>query len=89
MPTTSITSLQLFKQDDTSGEYDILVTNYPTDEEPPLLLTVGTMYVKKLCILPGKYKFVIKESEEACYNGFLRGGLIFEECGDGEYDFEF
>jgi len=86
-PTTSITSLKLLKQDDKSGEYKLMVANFPTQDEPPL--EVGTNYRNKLCVLPGKYKFVIKQSEEACYDGFLRGNMIFDECGDGEYDFEF
>jgi hypothetical protein len=51
-------------------------------------LEVGVRYVKKLCIVPGVYKFVIGGSEGACYKGFLRGVMIFGECGDGEYEFE-
>jgi len=81
-PTTSTTSLELFRQDDNSGEY-ILVTSY----DP--LLTVGTNYINKLCVFPGKYKFVVEDSVDACYNGFFRGNVVFENCGDGEYTFEF
>ena len=90
-PTSSTTSLSLLKLDTTSssGEYEV-VTTYPTNDEPPTLLQVGAKYVDKLCVIPGKYKFVISESEGACYTGFLRGGIIFDKCdGDGEYEFEF
>jgi hypothetical protein len=82
-PTTSTTSLALLKLDDNSGEYDLV---YAYNDDP---LSIGTNYIKKLCVLPGKYKFEVKESEDACYNGMFRGSVIFEECGDGDYAFEF
>jgi len=87
VPTTSATLLELLKEDVESGEYNIIVNIHPSkDDDSPF--AIGTSYVKRLCVLPGKYKFVIVNSEEACYDGYLRGSLMFEECGDGEYDFE-
>ena len=81
-PTTSTTSLELFRQDDNSGEY-IFVTSYNDDP----LLTIGTEYINKLCVFAGNYKFIVNDSADACYSGFFRGNVIFENCGDGEYIF--
>jgi len=87
-PTSSTTSLELLTlQNEKKDEYK-LVTTYPADGDELEILEVGVRYVKKLCIVPGVYKFVIGGSEEACYKGFLRGVMIFEECVDGEYEFE-
>ena len=83
-PTTSTSSLVLLRQDENDGEY-IMVNTYNDDP----LLTIGERYISKLCVVRGKYKFVAEEVEDACYSGFFKGVNIFEECGDGEYDFEF
>ncbi len=83
-PTASTTSLVLVRQDENSGEYN-LVTTYNDDS----LSTIGATYVKKVCVLPGKYKFVVRESADACYNGFFKGVVIFDDCGDGEYAFDY
>eukprot|EP00986_Skeletonema_menzelii_P008136 scaffold3353_cov144-Skeletonema_menzelii.AAC.11 len=86
-PTSTTTSLELLQLHN-EVEYK-LVTAYPTADDESQELEVGVNYVKKLCVLPGMYKFVVKESDGACYNGFFRGVTIFGECGDGEYEFEF
>eukprot|EP00985_Skeletonema_marinoi_P016652 scaffold8993_cov207-Skeletonema_marinoi.AAC.8 len=87
-PTSSTTSLELLTlQNEKKDEYK-LVTTYPADGDELEILEVGVRYVKKLCIVPGVYKFVIGGSDGACYKGFLRGVMIFEECVDGEYEFE-
>ncbi len=83
-PTTSTTSLELLRQDENSGEFNV-VTTYNDDS----LSTIGAAYVKKVCVLPGKYKFVVTESADACYTGFFKGIRIFDDCGDGEYAFEY
>jgi hypothetical protein len=84
-PKSSTTSLELFQLQ--NGEYK-LVTAYPTADDEFQELSAGENYIKKLCVLPGAYKFVVKESNGACYEGFFRGNSIFENCGDGEHDFE-
>jgi PBP1b-binding outer membrane lipoprotein LpoB len=84
-PKSSTTSLELFQLQ--NGEYK-LVTAYPTVDDEFQELSAGENYIKKLCVLPGSYKFVVKESNGACYEGFFRGNSIFENCGNGEHDFE-
>ena len=84
-PKSSTTSLELFQLQ--NGEYK-LVTAYPTVDDDVQELSSGENYIKKLCVLPGAYKFVVKESNGACYEGFFRGNSIFENCGNGEHDFE-
>ena len=85
-PKSSTTSLELFQLQ--SGEYK-LVTAYPTADDEFQELSAGENYIKKLCVLPGAYKFVVKKSSGACYKGFFRGNRIFKNCGNGEHEFEF
>ena len=88
-PTSSITSLELLKQNNEEKDEYKLVTTYPAGDDELEELQVGVKYVKKLCVVPGAYKFVVAKSEGACYKGFLKGKKIFGECGNGEYEFEF
>ncbi|KAL7454283.1 hypothetical protein ACHAWC_005912, partial [Mediolabrus comicus] len=81
-PTSSTTSLDLKRLNDTSGEYETVVTVND--------LAVGIRYIDKFCILPGQYKFEVSDTGggDECYKGFLRGNSIFDDCGDGIYYFE-
>ena len=46
-----------------------------------------TEYVKRICVTPKSYKFEVSNIGEGCYEGYLRGNLIFESCEDGVHDF--
>jgi hypothetical protein len=88
-PKSSTTSLELYQlHNEEKGEYK-LVTAYPTADDELQEFKVGTNYIKKLCVLPGSYKFVVKKSNGACYKGFFRGNRIFKNCGNGEHEFEY
>eukprot|EP00984_Skeletonema_dohrnii_P006055 scaffold2141_cov223-Skeletonema_dohrnii-CCMP3373.AAC.3 len=88
-PTSSNSSLELLKLHNEEKDEYKLVTTFPAGDDELEELEVGVKYVKKLCVVPGAYKFVITKSEGACYKGFLKGKKIFGDCDDGEYEFEF
>jgi len=88
-PTSSNSSLELLKLHNEEKDEYKLVTTYPAGDDELEELEVGVKYVKKLCVVPGVYKFVVTKSDGACYKGFLKGKKIFGECGNGEYEFEF
>jgi hypothetical protein len=51
------------------------------------ILDSGTEYVKRICVTPNSYSFEVSGIGEGCYEGYLRGKLTFEACGDGVHDF--
>jgi hypothetical protein len=51
------------------------------------ILDTDTEYVKRICVTPNSYRFEVSGIGEGCYEGYLRGNLIFESCDDGVHDF--